>query len=73
MLTSIFEGPQLWTIYLIIHALDECPTGLDQLLQLFAQKSSAYPHVKCVVSSRKWSAIGETLDAPTQKCSCGLN
>lgn len=72
ILTSILEDPQLWTTYLIIDALDECTTGLDQLLDLVAQKSSAYPHVKWIVSSRNWRVISETLDTASQKAKLSL-
>ena len=67
MLTSILEDPLLQTTYLIIDALDECTTDRNRLLELVAQKSSAYPHVKWIVSSRNWPDIEETLDAATQK------
>ncbi|KAJ5111290.1 hypothetical protein N7532_001825 [Penicillium argentinense] len=66
ILTSIL-GDSLQTTYLIIDALDECTTGLDRLLELVAQQSSACPHAKWIVSSRNWPAIEETLDAATQK------
>ncbi|KAJ6038209.1 uncharacterized protein N7446_005023 [Penicillium canescens] len=65
--TSILEDPLLQTTYLVIDALDECTTGLDRLLKLLSQKSSAYPHVKWIVSSRNWPAIEEILDVATQK------
>ncbi|PCG88151.1 NACHT nucleoside triphosphatase [Penicillium occitanis (nom. inval.)] len=64
--TSILEDPLLKNTYLIIDALDECTTGLNHLLKLVAQKSSAYPHVKWIVSSRNWPPIEETLGSATQ-------
>lgn len=67
ILTRILEDPLLQTTYIIIDALDECTTGLNRLLELVAQNSSAYPHVKWIVSSRNWPTIGETLNAATQK------
>lgn len=67
ILTDILADPRLRTTYLIIDALDECTMGLDRLLKLVAQKSSAYPHVKWIVSSRNWPVIEETLDAASQK------
>jgi hypothetical protein len=65
--TSILEDRQLQTTYLIIDALDECTNDLDRLLGFVAQKSSAYPHVKWIVSSRNWLTIEESLDATSQK------
>ena len=67
ILTSILEDPLLRTTYLVIDALDECTTDRNRLLELVTQKSSAYPRVKWIVSSRNWPAIEETLDAATQK------
>lgn len=52
---------QLQTTYLVIDALDECTTGRDRLLELIVQKSSAYPHSKWIVSSRKWLVIKQSL------------
>jgi nucleoside-triphosphatase THEP1 len=74
ILTNILEDPllQATTTYLIIDALDECTSGLDRLLELVAQKSSAYQHVKWIVSSRNWPAIEETLDAMSQKTKLSL-
>ena len=67
MLTYILKDPLLKTTYLIIDALDECITDRKKLLELVAQKSSAYPYVKWIVSSRNWPAIEETLDNTSQK------
>jgi DNA-binding transcriptional regulator GbsR (MarR family) len=75
MLTSILEDPALKTTYLIIDALDECTTDQDLLLKLVAQKSSAYQHVKWIVSSRNWLEIEDTPDTAAQvtKLSLELN
>ncbi|KAJ6050131.1 hypothetical protein N7444_006847 [Penicillium canescens] len=67
ILNSILEDPLLQKTFLIIDALDECTIGLNRLLELIAQKSSAYPHVKWIVSSRNWLAIENALDATSQK------
>ncbi|KAJ5195464.1 uncharacterized protein N7498_008902 [Penicillium cinerascens] len=67
ILTGILKDLRLQTTYLIIDALDECTTGLNRLLDLLAQKSSVYPHIKWIVSSRNWPAIEGTLDAVKQK------
>jgi hypothetical protein len=72
ILNSILKDPLLQTTYLIIDALDECTTGLDRLLELVAQKSSVYPRVKWIASSRNWPAIEETLIAATQKTTLSL-
>lgn len=64
---GILEDPLLQTTYLIVDALDECTVGLTLLLDLVAQKSSRYPHVKWIVSSRNWPNIEERLNAATQK------
>lgn len=64
--TNILDDPQLQRTYLIIDALDECTSGLDRLLRLLVQKSSAYSHVKWVVSSRNWPNIEKELDGATQ-------
>ena len=73
ILASILQDPLLQpTTYLIIDALDECSTGLDRLLELVAQKSSKYSHVKWIVSSRNWPAIEETLGTASQKTTLWL-
>ncbi|KAJ5629298.1 hypothetical protein N7528_002955 [Penicillium herquei] len=74
ILTAILEDALLLpaTTYLIIDALDECTTGLDRILEFVAHKSSAYPHVKWIVSSRNWPAIAEALDAASQKTTLPL-
>lgn len=72
ILASILEDPLLRTTYLIIDALDECTMGLDRLLEFVAQKSSAYPHIKWIVSSRNWPSIEEALDTMLQKTKLSL-
>lgn len=73
ILNKILEDPKLRNTYLIIDALDECETDLDLLLNLIADKSSAYPHVKWIVSSRNWPSIGERLDKVEASMSLELN
>jgi hypothetical protein len=60
------------TTYLIIDALDECTGDPDRLLGLVAQKSSKYPSVKWIVSSRNWPSIEKDLDTATQKVNLRL-
>ncbi|KAK3307177.1 NACHT domain-containing protein [Chaetomium strumarium] len=69
---SILNDPSLPHTYLIIDALDECTTGLDQLLRLVVQRSSAYSSVKWVVSSRNWPSIEKDLDAAAQRVRLSL-
>ena len=65
--TSILGDPHLRSTYLIIDALDECTVDLSLLLELVLQTSSAYSHVKWIVSSRNWPSIEERLNTTTQK------
>ncbi|CAG8342554.1 unnamed protein product [Penicillium salamii] len=60
--TDILKDATLPSTYLIIDALDECTSGLPSLLDLITQVSSAYPHIKWIVSSRNWPNIEERLD-----------
>jgi hypothetical protein len=70
--TSILEDPRLRRAYLIIDALDECTRDQGLLLDLVAQKSSKYPRVKWLVSSRNWPSIEKDLDTATQKVRLSL-
>ncbi|KAK6518984.1 hypothetical protein TWF281_003675 [Arthrobotrys megalospora] len=47
--------------YLIVDALDECVSGLEQFCKLIVDSISASPHVKWVVSSRNWPGIEDQL------------
>ncbi|KAJ5751978.1 hypothetical protein N7520_008895 [Penicillium odoratum] len=67
ILTSIFQDPLLQKTYLIIDALNECTTGLSQLLDLVVAKSSSYSHVKWLISSRNWPSIEQSLETATRK------
>lgn len=62
ILTSILRDPVLHKTYLIIDALDECTTGLGRLLDFILEKSSSYPQVKWLVSSRNWPSIEQTME-----------
>ncbi|KAL2015402.1 hypothetical protein VTK56DRAFT_5526 [Thermocarpiscus australiensis] len=70
--SRILEDPRLRRTYLIIDALDECTQNLDLLLDLVAGKSSAYPNVKWIVSSRNWPSIEKALNSATQKITLSL-
>ena len=70
--TSILEDSRLRGTYLLIDALDECARDLGLLLNLVARKSSAYPTVKWIVSSRNLPSIERYLDTATQKVNLRL-
>jgi hypothetical protein len=55
---SILQDPMLTTTYLIIDALDECETGLPELLKLITETSTG---VKWIVSSRDRPDIDKQL------------
>jgi len=61
ILADILCDPALTATYLIIDALDECVSGLTQLLKLVVQNVSASPRVKWIVSSRNWPSIERQL------------
>lgn len=58
--------------YLIIDALDECTGNPDRLLDLVAQKSSEYPSVRWIVSSRNWPSIEKDLNTARRKVNLRL-
>jgi hypothetical protein len=79
-LSEIFQNmlrdSTLPAAYLIIDALDECETGLPQLLELINQTVSApYTRVKWIISSRNISEIEQRLplDDSGLKLSLELN
>ncbi|KAJ4305589.1 hypothetical protein N0V90_001120 [Kalmusia sp. IMI 367209] len=65
-LTEIFadvlQDPNLDTTYILIDALDECVSGLSNLLDFVVEQSSASARVKWIVSSRNWPSIEEQLE-----------
>lgn len=65
--TNILQDPGLDSAYLIIDALDECETGLPQLLQFIDKTSSVCPRVKWIISSRNLPNIEEQLNISDQK------
>ncbi|KAJ0165378.1 Vegetative incompatibility protein HET-E-1 [Colletotrichum tanaceti] len=71
MLINILEEPSLQNTYLVIDALDECETDLDQLLHLIIQLSSS-SRAKLIVSSRNWPDIEDALVEDTQKVRLSL-
>ncbi|KAH7133727.1 hypothetical protein EDB81DRAFT_659291, partial [Dactylonectria macrodidyma] len=62
MLTTMLDDPILEGAILVIDALDECVTGLPQLLDFICETSSS-ASAKWVLSSRNWLNIEEKLDA----------
>lgn len=61
-LTNILADVDSENTCLVIDALDECVADLDSLLYFISQKSTEYPHVKWIVSSRNWPRIEKDLD-----------
>ncbi|PIG84614.1 hypothetical protein AARAC_010917, partial [Aspergillus arachidicola] len=64
--TQILEDSSLKGVHLVIDGLDECRDRRQDLLDLIAEKSSAYPEIKWVISSRNEYDIAERLDSATQ-------
>ncbi|CAI7650711.1 unnamed protein product [Penicillium pancosmium] len=64
---NILNDPLLRSTYLVVDAIDECTADSDRLLDLLIWTSSAYSHVKWVVSSHSWPAIEDTLNTAIQK------
>ncbi|KAH6717349.1 hypothetical protein BKA61DRAFT_478141 [Leptodontidium sp. MPI-SDFR-AT-0119] len=64
---NILQDPSLERTYVIIDALDECVTGLQQLLQFIDKTLPVCPHVKWIISSRNWPSIEEQQHISDQK------
>jgi WD40 repeat protein len=61
------------TIYLLVDALDECETGLSDLLKLIARtKFISAAQVKWIVSSRNRDEIEQELEFGTEEASLNL-
>jgi hypothetical protein len=69
--TDIVQDPSLNSICLIVDALDECTTGLPQLLDLIVQTSSI-SRVKWIMSSRNQPDIEERLEQARNKVRLSL-
>ncbi|KAL7905841.1 hypothetical protein GGI35DRAFT_459469 [Trichoderma velutinum] len=61
ILKSILDDPGLGDVVLLIDALDECTEGLQSLLHLIREISSA-SHAKWIVTSRNWPSIEYELE-----------
>ncbi|ORY71005.1 NACHT domain-containing protein [Pseudomassariella vexata] len=72
ILSDILQNPALQSTYLIIDAVDECETGLLQLLKFIIQKSSVSSQVKWIVSSRNWLQIEEQFNTAKQRVRLSL-
>ncbi|KAF4867445.1 Vegetative incompatibility protein HET-E-1 [Colletotrichum siamense] len=60
------ENEAMGKVVLVIDALDECTTNLDELLDLVIRFSST--STKLVVSSRNWPNIEEAMKTAEQQC-----
>ncbi|KAL4996715.1 WD40-repeat-containing domain protein [Aspergillus recurvatus] len=60
ILSKMLDDPNIPQVYLIIDALDECQTDLDQLLELLMQHVSS-SRLRCLVSSRPRPEIRNSL------------
>jgi hypothetical protein len=62
ILSAMLNDTSLEQSFVIIDALDECAADLRNLLDFINTKSSLFPQVKWVVSSRNWPVIEESLN-----------
>jgi len=69
---NILQDPSLSNTYLVVDALDECVTGLPELLSLIVQTSSTSSRAKWIVSSRNWPSIERDLDYATRRVRLSL-
>lgn len=70
--TDILQDPKLQGVRLVVDALDECVTGLEQLLDLITRTSQS-TSVQWLVSSRNWPQIEEQLCNVVQRFSLEVN
>ena len=59
---DMLQDPNLREVYIIIDALDECETGLPQLLDFIVQNVPTSYHAKWIVSSRNEHNIQKRLE-----------
>lgn len=64
--------PRAKGCYIAIDALDECETGLPQLLDFIVQIEHMSPHVKWIVSSRYRHEIEQLLHRAASKTRLSL-
>ncbi|KLU83127.1 hypothetical protein MAPG_02192 [Magnaporthiopsis poae ATCC 64411] len=65
LLVDVLQDPSMRRTYLIVDALDECETGLDDLLR-FIVRLFTDSRAKVLVSSRNWPMIEDALSAAPQ-------
>ncbi|KAK1990768.1 hypothetical protein LX36DRAFT_663931 [Colletotrichum falcatum] len=70
--TNMLHDPKLQGVCLLVDALDECSTGLNQLLDLVTTTSQS-TSAKWLVSSRNWWQIEERLRTVAQRLSLEVN
>ncbi|KAL7892665.1 WD40-repeat-containing domain protein [Trichoderma sp. TUCIM 5745] len=61
--SAMLNDTSLEQSFVVIDALDECATGLRDLLEFINTKSALLPQVKWIVSSRNWPEIEESLNS----------
>lgn len=69
---NVLQDPTLRMTYLVIDALDECVTSLEDLQQLIIQMSMANSRVKWIASSRNWPNIEKAFGKAAQDFSLSL-
>jgi hypothetical protein len=69
---DVLQDPSLNNAHLIIDALDECVTGLPELLDLIVKASRVSSRIKWIVSSRNWDLIEERLEKAGTKMKLSL-
>ncbi|KAH8742961.1 NACHT domain-containing protein [Diaporthe sp. PMI_573] len=72
ILKDSLQDPGLRITYLVVDALNECITGLDDLVRLIIQTSTANSRVKWVVSSRNWPSIENAFISKLKKFGLSL-
>ncbi|RYP43315.1 hypothetical protein DL768_009981 [Monosporascus sp. mg162] len=72
ILTGILNDGRLRDTYFVIDALDECTTGVNQLLDFIVRDLTAHSNIKWIVSSRNWPSIERALDTTLQKVKLSL-
>ncbi|KXJ87265.1 hypothetical protein Micbo1qcDRAFT_216290 [Microdochium bolleyi] len=73
ILLDMLQDTRHEEVWLVVDALDECITGLAQLLALIAQTSTPGYRVKWLVSSRNVPNIEEKLDPVADRLSLEVN
>lgn len=72
VLTSMLHDLHAKSCYLVVDALDECDTGLPQLLDFIVQSLFVSPHIKWIISSRSKYEIEQQLYRAASKTRVSL-